>query len=200
MSIRILRRGLIPFIALLSGIALPALSQETGAGDSLRIMAPEVHQDSLLLEGAAVRPGSLVMTKSPGLAVGLSAALPGAGQFYNESYWKVPIVMGLGGYFVGEWIRNDNLADDYRQQYEDSKTEENPNGNTNLLATRDFYKNQRDTFVWYFVILYIANMVDAYVDANLYDFDVGEDLSIRLIPEAGMSPERSFGIGLSVEF
>jgi hypothetical protein len=126
---------------------------------------------------------SFTPSKSPLFAVGLSALLPGAGQLYNESYWKIPIVAGLGGYFVYEWIHNDNLAQDYRDQYDASKTADNPLGDTGLLSVRDFYKDQRDTFLWYFVILYVANVVDAYVDANLYDFDVGDDLTVRVMPE-----------------
>jgi TM2 domain-containing membrane protein YozV len=126
----------------------------------------------------------MTITKSPGLAVGLSAVLPGAGQFYNESYWKVPVVMGLGGYFVYEWFQNDNLAQDYREQYEASKTPEDPDGDTRLLSVRDFYKDQRDEFALYFFILYVANLLDAYVDANLYDFNVGDELTLRVLPGA----------------
>jgi hypothetical protein len=158
----------------------------------------QIHPDpahTTLEDSVASKPG-LVMTKSPAMAVGLSAVLPGAGQFYNESYWKVPIVMGLGGYFVYEWIKNDNLAQDYRDLYEASKTPEDPDGNTQYLAIRDFYKDQRDTFTWYFAILYVANLLDAYVDANLYDFDVGDDLTLRVIP--GAQQVHAFVPGVSV--
>jgi hypothetical protein len=167
--------------------------------DSLTSVQPTPGEDLPLLSGEEIHPG-LTMSKSPALAVGLSAILPGAGQFYNESYWKIPIVVGLGAYFISGWVRNDNLADDYRTQYEESKTEEDPDGDTSLLSTRDFYKNQRDSFVWYFVILYVANLVDAYVDANLYDFDIGESLTLRVLPEVGRGPEQSIGFGFNVLF
>lgn len=176
------------------------LPDELSTDDSLASLSRSLNSDTLLIGGESAKPAGLHMSKSPGLAVGLSALLPGAGQFYNESYWKIPIVVGLGGYFVAEWIRNDNLAEDFRNQYEESKTEEDPDGNSTLLATRDFYKNQRDTFVWYFVILYIVNMVDAYVDANLYDFDVGEDLSLRILPEVVLVPEQAVGLSLKLGF
>ena len=45
------------------------------------------------------------MKKSPTTAVLLSAVLPGAGQFYNESYWKIPIIGGLVGYFGYEYFQ-----------------------------------------------------------------------------------------------
>lgn len=115
------------------------------------------------------------MRKSPTTAVLLSAVLPGAGQFYNESYWKIPIIGGLVGYFGYEYFRNNNLYKDYRDDYAASQTELNPNGDLNLKTLREFYRDQRDDFVWYFLIVYVINMVDAYVDAHLFDFDVSDD-------------------------
>ncbi len=115
------------------------------------------------------------MKKSPTTAVLLSAVLPGAGQFYNESYWKVPIIGGLVGYFGYEYFRNNNLYKDYRDDYAASQTEINPDGDFTLKTLREFYRDQRDDFVWYFLIVYVINMVDAYVDAHLFDFDVSED-------------------------
>jgi len=115
------------------------------------------------------------MRKSPTTAVLLSAVLPGAGQFYNESYWKVPIIGGLVGYFGYEYFRNNNLYKDYRDDYTVSQTEINPDGDITLKTLREFYRDQRDDFVWYFLIVYVINMVDAYVDAHLFDFDVSED-------------------------
>lgn len=115
------------------------------------------------------------MHKSPTVAVLLSAALPGAGQFYNESYWKIPIIGGLVGYFGYEYFRNNNLYKDFRDQYAASQTEINPGGDFNLKSLREFYRDQRDDFVWYFLIVYVVSMVDAYVDAHLFDFDVSDD-------------------------
>ena len=115
------------------------------------------------------------MRKSPTTAVLLSAVLPGAGQFYNESYWKIPIIGGFVGYFGYEYFRNNNLYKDYRDQYSASQTELNPNGDFTLKTLREFYRDQRNDFVWYFLIVYVVSMVDAYVDAHLFDFDVSED-------------------------
>ncbi|MBU2585918.1 MAG: hypothetical protein KKH32_11395, partial [Bacteroidetes bacterium] len=55
--------------------------------------------------------------KSPWGAVVRSALLPGLGQIYNESYWKAPIVWGVSGWFIYNWINNNNLYRDYRDQY-----------------------------------------------------------------------------------
>ena len=124
-------------------------------------------------------------TKSAGLAMLFSAVVPGSGQFYNESYWKVPIVVGFGVYFASMWLHNNRRYHDYENQYRASFTADLPDGNGRFLTLREFYRDQRDSFTWYFAILYFLNVADAYVDASLYDFNVGDDLSIRLMPAAG---------------
>lgn len=121
------------------------------------------------------------MKKDPWKAVAFSALLPGSGQFYNESYWKIPVVLGLGGYFVYELIKNNNSYLDYKDQYINSQTTKNPDGNSSLKSLRDFYKDQRDDFIIYSVILYVVNLIDAYVDAQLYDFDVSDKVKISLL-------------------
>lgn len=109
-------------------------------------------------------------TKSPALAVLLSTVAPGAGQIYNESYWKPPIIWGLGGYWVYEWIQLNDKYRDFRGQY----TMNSSNALTKRL--RDFYRDERDRFAWYLGALYFLNLVDAYVGANLYDFNVSPEL------------------------
>ncbi len=126
-----------------------------------------------------------IPSKSPGLAMLLSAVLPGAGQVYNESYWKVPVVTGLGIYFVAEFLDNNRRTEDYRAKYAESLVAA-PGRAPGYLTLREFYKNQRDAFAWYFVILYVLNIVDAYVDASLYGFDVSPALTLQGKPQAGV--------------
>jgi hypothetical protein len=102
--------------------------------------------------------------------MGLSALLPGAGQIYNESYWKAPIIIGICGWLVYEWIQSNNLYKDYHDQYQASITQTAPNGNSRMLTIREFYRDQRDGFAWYLGLLYTINILDAYVDASLFDF------------------------------
>ena len=109
-----------------------------------------------------------VMKKSPWGAVLRSAVIPGFGQFYNESYYKIPIIWGLGAWFVYGWVQNN---DDYvtnKNLFIDTEFQ--------IYKTRrDFYRDQRDNFTIYLVLLYLLNLVDAYVDAHLFDFSVDED-------------------------
>ena len=127
----------------------------------------------------------LRQTKSPWLAVGYSAMMPGAGQVYNENYWKVPVIVGLGGYWVYEWVKLNNKYNDYSDQYNQSIITSPPSGDTQLLSVRDFYHDERDKFAWYLGVLYFVNLVDAYVGAHLYDFDVSPDLTVdgKIVPK-----------------
>lgn len=139
-------------------------------------------------------PSEYTPAKSPWLAVLFSAVVPGAGQVYAASYWKVPIIVGFGVYFASQWLDNNRRYRDYRDKFRASITPDLPSGNPQYLQLREFYKDQRDTFTWYFTILYFLNLADAYVDASLYDFDVGNDLSIRLMSDPGR------GLSLQVRF
>lgn len=128
-------------------------------------------------------PGKTVfkMKKSPWKAVAYSAILPGAGQFYNHSYWKIPVILGLGGYFVYGWINNNNEYLDYKTLYQESQTVNNPAGDPQLQYLREFYRDQRDNFIIYSLILYVVNLIDAYVDAQLYDFDVSDSIKLGIL-------------------
>lgn len=108
------------------------------------------------------------MQKSPWGAVVRSAIVPGLGQIYNESYWKAPVIWGVMGWFVYVWIDNNNKYIDYKNLYIQTGTKK-------YLDYRDFYRDQRDEFAIYIALTYFLNLVDAYVDAHLFDFSVGEN-------------------------
>ncbi|MGB9665411.1 MAG: DUF5683 domain-containing protein [Ignavibacteria bacterium] len=108
--------------------------------------------------------------KSPWGAVIRSAVFPGLGQIYNHSYWKAPIVWGLMGWFGYNWWQNDKKYEEYQKFY----LETVQRGNENFLykRIREFYHDQRDLFAIYLGLTYFLNMVDAYVDAHLFNFEL----------------------------
>ncbi len=113
-----------------------------------------------------------VMQKSPWGAVLRSAVIPGWGQLYNESYWKIPLVWGFAGWFVYNWIDTNDEYTKNRDLY--IETDQRI-----YLLKRDFYRDQRDNFAIYLVLTYLLNLVDAYVDAHLFDFTVSEEYLTR---------------------
>jgi hypothetical protein len=137
--------------------------------------------------------------KSTTTAVLLSAVLPGAGQFYNGSYWKVPIVTGLGAYFAYEFFSNNSKYQDYKDLYTASQPDIG-GGNQRYYTLREFYRKERDRFGWYFLLLYIVNLVDAYVDASLSDFAISDDVTLQLVPGTSGSPGGPVTFGLRLTF
>lgn len=119
-----------------------------------------------------------VMQKSPWGAVLRSAVIPGLGQFYNESYWKVPVVLGVIGYFAYIWNDQNNKYKKYRDLYDLSLIDDPTNGNEDYYRAREFYKDQRNQFAIYIGLTYFLQLVDAYVDAQLFDFSVEENKNI----------------------
>lgn len=115
---------------------------------------------------------AFTMKKSPLGAVLRSAVIPGWGQFYNESYWKIPVVWGFAGWFVYNWM-------DTNDEYKKNSNLFINTGENIYLRRRDFYRDQRDNFAIYLALTYLLNLVDAYVDAHLFDFTVTEDYLLR---------------------
>lgn len=118
-----------------------------------------------------------IMKKSAWGAVLRSAVIPGWGQFYNQSYWKVPVVWGVTAWFVYNWIDNNNNYTTYKNAYyKDLRDSADVNLTSNDRRYRDFYHDQRDLFAIYLGLAYLLNLVDAYVDAHMFDFTVKEDM------------------------
>jgi hypothetical protein len=115
---------------------------------------------------------AFVMQKSAWGAVIRSAVIPGLGQIYNESYLKAVVVWGIGGWLAYNWILNNNEYIYYRDQY-------SLLGNEIYRRYRTLYRDQRDLFTIYLGLTYLLNLVDAYVDAHLFDFTVEEDFLTR---------------------
>lgn len=117
---------------------------------------------------------TFIMTKSPWGAVGRSAIIPGWGQYYNESYWKIPIILGVMGWFTYLYVENNNLYKEYKDLYYES-LDQTTNGDPQYKEARDFYRNERDQWALFLGLTYFLNLVDAYVDAHLFDFSVSEN-------------------------
>ncbi len=108
----------------------------------------------------------------------LSAVLPGAGQVYTARYWKIPIIWGFGYYFASTWVKANNLYKDASDRYNLSINQGVTSGQGDAQAKyeRDFYHDERDRFAFFLALTYALNIIDAYVGASLYDFDVSDDL------------------------
>ena len=134
--------------------------------------------DTLGVRGGKIKLIADVPSKSGSLAMLFSALLPGAGQVYAHRYYTIPIFWGFGVYFSSVAIKANKQYEDYRGKFSESVRLDTiaHTGNQNLLSARDFYHDQRDEFILYLGLTYFLNIIDAYVCATLYDFDVSDNL------------------------
>ena len=160
---------------------------------------------------------------NPTKAVIYSAIFPGLGQVYNRKYWKLPIVYGgfVGFTYAITW--NNGYYRSYLKGYQHIM-DDNPDTNdwhlllpygmdpesvdeqwlTGVLQQRkDYYRHYRDLSIILTIGWYFLAMVDAYVDAQLFDFDMSPDLSLRVEPAIwrdDASPYRRNSYGLQWSF
>jgi hypothetical protein len=145
--------------------------------------------------------GEFKMTKSPTMAVVLSAALPGAGQVYLAQVWKVPIIWALGGGFLyGALVQNSRY-----HQWADStlaaEARADAYGATIYANRREFYRDDRDKWWIYLGITYVANILDAYIAAHLYDFDVSNPTSTSPLVQPMFDPiTKRVGANIQLRF
>jgi len=134
--------------------------------------------DSLGIKVGSIKLMSNPQTKSGNLAMLLSAVAPGAGQIYAHRYYTIPLIWGFGYYFISVAIKAEHQYMDYRGRYSESVRLDTLThaGDQDIKGVRDFYRNQRDEFIFYLALTYLLNIVDAYVGATLYDFDVSNEL------------------------
>jgi hypothetical protein len=134
--------------------------------------------DSLGVQGSKIKLITHEQAKSGTLAMLLSALLPGAGQVYAHRYYTIPIIYGFGIYFSVIAIRANSQYLDYRGKFSESVRMDTiaHSGDQNLLSARDYYRDQRDEFILYLGLTYFLNIIDAYVGATLFDFDVSDEL------------------------
>jgi hypothetical protein len=141
----------------------------------------------------------------------LLAIAPGAGQIYNKKYWKLPLVYGLLGtlgyaeYFYQVRYHDYSYAKaeigSNRQKLgsSDFKYAKIETTTTGIESGLVFYRRNRDLYILVFAGGFALQMLDAVVDANLHDFDVGKDLSLRWQPALLPIPGQMLpGVGASV--
>ncbi|WP_437179350.1 DUF5683 domain-containing protein [Pontibacter liquoris] len=147
----------------------------------------------------------------PAKAAFFSAVIPGGGQIYNKSYWKLPIVYGTAAVLGYYWIDNNNKYQDFREavvqratktdKYVDSPIYgvSNTRGTQNLRYSRDFYRRNRDLTILLSIGAYGLQIAEAYVHAHMKQFDVGDNLSLRLQPDLMRVPHtNSFTPGVTL--
>jgi hypothetical protein len=138
----------------------------------------------------------------PQKALWLALVIPGGGQIYNRKYWKLPLVYGgfMGCIYAMTW--NNMMYHDYQQAYLDIMDNDPNTASYNKFlhlgrtidssneerykklfkSRKDRYRRWRDLSFFVMVGVYVVSVIDAYVDAELSDFDISKDLSLKVRP------------------
>lgn len=131
--------------------------------DGVRVMA----SDTVVMEAETV--------KSPSKAIMYALVLPGLGQAYNRKFYKMPIVwaaMGGAGWAISFNTREYKIAsEEYANNPDD----------LNERYLRYWRRNMELSYIA-MIAVYALQVVDAYVDAQLYSWDVTEDLAMGISP------------------
>lgn len=174
------------------------------------IPAAKPRSEAQILGEIDQKNAPLKITKlSPAKAGLYSAVLPGLGQFYNKKYWKIPIVWGAVGTGVGIALWNDKQYKRYRNAFvaelnglPHEFSEINGVDKIVLGNAQDRSKRQRDYAIGISALIYILNIVDAVVDAHLYEGRHDPDLAIMptMINDQFGNSSAKTGISFSFKF
>jgi len=160
------------------------------------------------------KKGSIFAGK-PGKSLVMSLIIPGAGQIYNKSYLRVPFVyaaVGGMGYVMVTRVKQYHCLDaaykasidqvpfeptDKSQFCMDVMNIHDPN---QLRILRDQANNNRQLAIIGFALVWLAQGIDAYVDAHLKDFNISDDLSFKLGAKSSRDAYAPMNVGLYVSF
>jgi Family of unknown function (DUF5683) len=137
----------------------------------------------------------------------LFSILPGGGQIYNKSYWKLPL---LYGGIVGMTIlmtKNNAQYKSFKAGYF-AKVNDMPDTELRfkdvdaitVKSARDSARKNLELSGVIFALGYLLFSAEAFVDAHLGTFDVSDDLSLKLKPQLIPNFDGSNSAGLGIAF
>ncbi len=177
--------------------------------DSISALTPKSEVD--VLSDIEVSNAAVTLSKYNPTKAGLySAVLPGLGQYYNRKYWKIPIVWGAIGTGVGITLWNNKQYKRYRDAFV-AQLNGLPHEFSNIPGitaealgrTQDRAKRQRDYAIAVTGLIYVLNIVDAVVDAHLYEGRHDPDLALQptiIYDEFALQNTAKAGLSLNFKF
>ena len=180
----------------LAGISHSFAQEQESVSSSSPIDQKQSIKKSTTLEGTSKDSLRLVYERMPLKSTLYSAVIPGLGQINNKRWWKVPIIYAGLVLFVVQYNENNNA---YRSYLAEAQYRVNHSGQVGnpayagfpasyIIATKETYRRNRDLCVLGLVAVYAANIIDAYVDAKFFRFDISDKLSLKVSPSFGLSP------------
>jgi len=140
----------------------------------------------------------------PKIASRRSAIIPGWGQIYNDSWWKVPILYAGLGVCIYYIDFNHEQFKDFQSQIEDELAlppdQQDPNRLRFLQRNADTWRKNRDLVFLTTLGVYALQILEASIDAHLKGFNVDEELALNLKPKVGIinSGVPYVGVGITL--
>ena len=135
-----------------------------------------------------------------------SLLLPGMGQVYNGEFWKVPLYWGLLAGSIHFWVDNNVQYQRWKWIHNQATTTEEveerpPQSGETAKYYRDVYRRYRDYSILATALVYLIQVIDANVFAYMQNFEVNDDISMKLEPAAipleyASAPAVGLSIGL----
>jgi len=190
---------------------------------SSAIKADQSLKDTLAVEKALKHK----FQPDPMRATMLAAVFPGLGQIYTRKYWKLPLVYGGFGALIYSVRVNSRNYIKYIKAYQDftdqipatdsylKLIQANPDTydpvlypdtykpateqyfKDGMLRMVDYYKRYRDLSYIGIAGWYLVSILDANVDASLFNYDISDNLNLSLFPIQVPMPGGYYGAGLN---
>jgi len=173
-----------------------------------------VIQDSVTIVASTEKEKkSSIFSGRPGKSLLMSLVIPGAGQIYNKSYLRVPFVWAAVGGTGWLLVHNTQQYRCYKEAYihlidgTPVTPEKHCDPNITLITNpetmrviRDEANKNMQISILVFSAVWLANGIDAFVDAHLKDFDINEDLTIEFGSKFDDDPNSPMRMGIYVSF
>jgi hypothetical protein len=167
--------ALICALPMAAGLADPGLPDSSAAPDMPARPAaadfPEPVPAAVALVKQTAKPddrSDKVPHRAPALALALSAVVPGGGQLYTQKFIRAAAFAGALGYFGYGYWRED------RAMRRDVSAGNAALTDAEAIAYYDSYSRHyenRRTYQWWGIGIWLFSLADAYVDAHLFKFD-----------------------------
>lgn len=141
--------------------------------------------------------------QSPHKAAMYSALVPGLGQIYNKKYWKLPIIYGATGIIIYAFDFNNEEYNKYNTAYARMTSGEitsfmGVTDKSRILRAKDAARRNRDLNVISLAAIYLLNVLDATVDAHLFDYEINDNLSLNIQPTLKRTIDYQSAYGLTL--
>lgn len=215
-----MRKSLGLFFTFFLLVAHVLAQEEKNNGKEIDSISKNLKEEGIEVRDLKIEKRKELNPLAPSKAAFYSAILPGLGQVYNKRYWKVPLVYGAIGTGVYVYTFNNDQYVRFRKAFKsrqagftnDEFYDLNGSGivpgnpdfsDTALERAQERFQRDRDLALLVTIALYALNIIDANVDSHLKQFNVDQDLSLKLKPYIDLDPLTAipnYGMALTIRF